>query len=266
MIRKLEEKDRESVLAFLYDEPEVNLYLIGDIYNSGFDNEHQQLYGEFRDGAYHAVMGRNRSQITYYAKSTDFNKEWIDIFNRFDFLFLAAKEKLIQPIKPFYPDMKEDKMDFMKSTTFSPDTDIDYSEIKILKTEDEAKKVYDLLATIEELYTVHKKTEEEYIKYLLDNSGENGTTVYIERNNEVIACASAVFESKKSAMIVNVATHNEHRKKGLGKKVFHFLVDLYVNHKKKTLCLYYDDPRAEQLYKNMGFVDMERWSMLAPDD
>ncbi len=262
MIRKLEEKDREEVLEFLYREPEMNLYLIGDIQNFGFDEEEHELYAEFRDGNIFAVAGRNRSQITYYAASEDFNPEWIDVFNNIGFLFLSAKEQLIQSIKPYYPKMKEDKMDYMKSTTFKADDSIDYSEIQILKTKEEASEVYDMLSTVEELYTVYKKPKEEFVQYLFDNSGDNGTTVFIKKDDRVAASASAVFETKKSAMIVAVATHKDYRKQGYGKKVLHYLMDLYVNKKGKTLCLYYDDPRAEKLYRQLGFVDIDRWSML----
>jgi len=265
MIRKLHEEDREDVLEFLYQEPEMNLYLIGDIHNFGFGGEDQELYAEFRDGEYYAVAGRNRSQVTYYAAGNDFNPEWIDIFNAFDFLFLSAKESLIQGIKPYYPHMKEDKMDFMKSTTFKADDTIDYSEIRTLKTKKEAAEVYDMLTTVEELYTVYKKPKEEFIQYLVDNSGDNGTTVFIKKDGQVVASASAVFESRKSAMVVAVATHKDHRKKGYGKKVLHYLMDLYVNQKGKTLCLYYDDPRAEKLYRQLGFVDIGRWSMLVSE-
>ncbi len=266
MIRKLKNEDKEDVLDFLYQEPEVNLYLIGDITNNGFDAEHQQIYAEFRDGNYHAVMSRNMSNLTYYSIDEDFNSEWFDIFDSFDFLFISCKESLMAPIREHYPKMREDKMDFMKSSAFTRDETIDYDGIRILTTKDDAEAVYALIETIPELYTVHRKGKEEALEYFLHNTGENGTTVFIKEDDKVVASASAVFETKKSAMIVAVATHADYRGKGYGKKVMHYLMDLYINHKGKTLCLYYDDPIAEKLYKKLNFVDIDRWSMLVPDD
>ncbi len=266
MIRELTKNDRDDVLEFLYHEPEINLYIIGDIYNGAFENDWQQLYAEFRDGKFFAVLSRNMSTLIYYAVEDDFNEAWFDIFEQYDFLFISTKEKLMEPIKARYPKMREDKMDFMKSTTFTRDETIDYSGIRILETEKDAEMVFDLLKTIPELYTVHRKGKEEAIQYFLHNSGENGTTVFITEDNQVVATASAVYETKQSAMIVAVGTHDDYRGKGYGKTVMHYLMDLYINHKRKTLCLYYDDPIAEKLYKKLNFVDIDRWSMLVPDD
>ncbi len=266
MIRKLHEKDKRDVLKFLYDAPEINLYLIGDINNFGFENPDVEFYAEFRDGDYFAVMSRNMSNITYFARNNDFNEDWITIFNTFDFLFISCQESLMVEIKKHYPKMREDKMDFMKSTTFKRDESIDYSEIRILKDKKDAEKIYDLIETIPELYTVHRKEKDEAIAYFMRHSNQNGTSVFIEDDGKVVANASAVYETDKAAMIVAVATHKDYRKKGYGKKVMYYLMDLYINHKEKTLCLYYDDPRAEALYKKLGFVDIERWSMLVPDD
>lgn len=266
MIRKLQDSDKTAVLKFLYETPELNLYLIGDINNFGFDNPDVEFYAEFRDNKYFAVMSRNMSNLTYFAKNADFNAEWITIFNTFDFLFISCQESLMSAIKPYYPKMREDKMDFMKSTTFTPDTSIDYSEIRILKDRKDAEKIYALIETIPELYTVHRKEKSEAIDYFMRHSGANGTSVYIEKSGIIVANASAVYETDKAAMIVAVATHDDYRQQGYGKKVMYYLMDLYINHKGKTLCLYYDDPRAEALYKKLGFIDIERWSMLVPDD
>ncbi len=266
MIRKLNTNDKKDVLRFLYESPELNLYLIADINNFGFDNPDIEFYGEFRDNKYFAVMSRNMSNITYFAKNNDFNPKWITIFNTFDFLFISCQESLMAEIKAHYPKMREDKMDYMKSTTFKRDDTIDYSEIRILKDKKDAEKIYDLIATIPELYTVHRKEKSEAIAYFMRHSGENGTSVYIEIDGIVVANASAVYETDTAAMIVAVATHDDYRQQGYGKKVMYYLMDLYINHKNKTLCLYYDDPRAEGLYKKLGFVDIERWSMLVPDD
>ena len=264
MIRKLNETDREAVLAFLYQEPEINLYIIGDIKNFGFDQEDQSIYAEFRDGAYYAVMSRNHSQITYYASHVGFNTEWLDIFNQFDYLFISGKQQIIEEVNRYLPDMRPDRLEFMRSTSFVKE-DIDDSMIEILNTEQDAIDVYNLLNQIDELDSVRMKSKDEFVQYLLDHRDDNGTTVFIRENGVVIATASAVGETKRTAMIVGVATHEDHRQRGLGMTVLYYLVDLYVNQKKKTLCLYYDDPRAGALYEKLGFEKIDDWIMLIKD-
>ncbi len=266
MIRKLTESDRKAVLKFLAAEPELNMYIIGDIKNFGFDSEDQAIYAEFRDDAYYAVMSQNLSHIVYYAKDGDFNTKWLDVFQQFNFLFLSGKAALIKAISPHLPNMVEDRLEFMKSTTFKKQDDVDYEGVEILETEADAELVYNLLNTIEELDSVKMKSKDEFIQYLMDNSGDNGTTVFYREDGKVVANATAVGETTHTAMVVGVATDPDYRQRGLGKKVLHYLLDFYVNHKEKTLCLYYDDPRAGALYEKLGFVHIGEWIMLLKED
>jgi len=266
MIRKLCEDDKKELMTFLNREPEYNLYIIGDVNNFGFDGAYTSVYGEFRDGELFSVLSQNYLHLVYYAKNTDFNTEWLDVMERFEFYFLSGKADLIRPIQQYFPDMWDDKLDFAKSTSFTEEKGLTYSYVKILTSREEALKVYDMLSKIEELDTVGMKTREEFADYLLRHSGENGTTAYIMEDDKVVASASAVFESDLSAMIVGVGTDKEYRGKGYGKKVMHYLMNLYVNEKKKTLCLYYDDPRAEALYQKLGFVYLGDWIMLIKEE
>ena len=263
MIRQLTEADREAVLAFLEEEPEINLYIIGDIKNFGFEGPDTCVFAEFdTQGFYRAVLSRNLSHMVYYANESVFNPDWVPIIHQFEALFISGKASVIEPMIPYFQDMAPDRLEFMKSTTFTPDPEYDGQDLKVVRTEADAAKVYTLLNSIEELESVRKKSRAEFIQYLLDNSADNGTTLFLETDNQVIASASAVGETRRSAMIVGVATHPEYRNQGLGQKVLNQLVDLYVNQKNKTLCLYYDDPRAGHLYEKMGFIRIEDWVML----
>jgi predicted GNAT family acetyltransferase len=262
MIRMMNESEKDDLLEFLYLEPEINLYMIKEVEHFDPENKHQEIYVEKDKEGYVAVLSRNWSNAIYYARDVVFNEAWVEILKSLDFLFISSQTALIRLIHPHFPSMKEDRMDFMRSTAFTADKTIDYSDVEILDSKEEAIEVYDLLLSVEELYTVHQKSRDEYIEYLYYNSGENGTTVYVRKDGRIVASASAVFETKKSAMIVSVATHKDYRKQGHGRKVMHYLMDLYINQKKKTLCLYYDDPRAEKLYTDLGFIDIYKWSML----
>ncbi len=266
MIRKLTSEDKKMLMDFLNKEPEYNLYIIGDVNNFGFDGVYSSVYGEFRDSELYSVVSQNYLHLVYYASDTDFNEDWLEILNRFEFYFLSGKAELIRPIQRYFPDMWDDKLDFAKSTTFTEEDGVSYEFVRIMKTREEALMIYDMLSQIEELDTVGMKTREEFADYLLRHSGENGTTAYIMEDDQIVASASAVFESDLSAMIVGVGTDKNYRGRGYGKKVMHYLMNLYVNEKKKTLCLYYDDDRAKALYDKLGFVDVGDWIMLIKED
>ncbi|RBR39269.1 hypothetical protein EB31_00155 [Enterococcus cecorum] len=44
MLKKCSEQDRKRLTEYLYQNPVLNLFIIGDLYNYGFDSDIQDLY------------------------------------------------------------------------------------------------------------------------------------------------------------------------------------------------------------------------------
>src|SRR6056297_3039340 len=91
MIRKLEEKDRKETLDFLSEEPSINLFAIGDIESFGFNEDFQDVWGQFDDNKLTGVLLRYNQNFIPYWKKDDFNPEkFIDIIKN-----SHIKEKII---------------------------------------------------------------------------------------------------------------------------------------------------------------------------
>lgn len=60
MIRRLYEADRERVMELAGRNPSINLFIIGDVENFGFEQEFMELWGECEspDGPLKAVLLR----------------------------------------------------------------------------------------------------------------------------------------------------------------------------------------------------------------
>ena len=261
MIRRLEETDRHAVLDLLYAHKSLNVYLIADIEHLGFVGRGQRRYGEFVEGKLVGIASQNRRHVTFYQAHDDVNPAWFELIKTWDCYFISGEKRLLMQFKEDF-DWHLDDMVYTCSSDFERDDSVDYSLIRELKTDDEARRIYHFLTSIEELYSVHAQTEEEYVQYLMMNTGERGTTAFIEDEGRVVASASAVLESTDHAMIVGVATDPNARRHGYGKTLMHYLMDVYTNKKDKTVCLYYDDPRAEKLYLRYGFKPLTEWVML----
>ncbi|OYD08268.1 hypothetical protein [Paludifilum halophilum] len=68
-IRQLKEEDREPVLRFLRKQSSLNLFMIGDIINFGFDRDFQQVWGDFSpEGELRAVLLRYFGNYIPYAE------------------------------------------------------------------------------------------------------------------------------------------------------------------------------------------------------
>ncbi|MNB76202.1 Acetyltransferase (GNAT) family protein [compost metagenome] len=82
----------------------------------------------------------------------------------------------------------------------------------------------------------------------------------MEREGRVIATASTTAENSVSAMVISVATHPDYRGQGLASGVVSALCS-ELNTEGKSLCLFYDNPKAASIYKRIGFHDVGDWTM-----
>jgi uncharacterized protein len=267
MIRKLTEKDRESVMAFVGKEPALNLFLIGDIENFGFDNEFQEIWGEFdaADGRLKAVL------LRYYGSFLPYAVGGFDVTGFADIVMRSERREMVsgpthvaEMFRGALKFRKEKHMFFAElAATRRLDAGMAYygeSEIKHAAVDD-VEAVCELMDQIEEFQTGADSRRDVLRRTLASGTGR---TYMVKRDGKVIASASTSAENSMSAMVVGVATHPEHRGQGLATRlVTKLCADVLAEG--RSLCLFYDNPSAGAIYKRIGFEDIGKWSMMYID-
>jgi len=260
MIRQLKEADREEVLTYLYQEPEFNIFLIGDIEHYGFNQDFQRVYGEYDDKQkLLSVFIRYRENAVYYADQERFSLDYLDIFKHDPFKFLSGKENLLNLIEPYLDSYKKEAMYFCKATSFNERPQTRAYNIQKVQSREDCEKLYDLLSQIKE-FESFKKDKEDFIQSKL-KSIDMGVTLFIEKDGEVLSTVATTAETFMNAMVVGVATHPGHRQKGYASVLLLYLMDLYMNQKNKHLCLFYDNPSAGKIYMRLGFKPIGKWTI-----
>ena len=258
MIRLLTKNDEKQVLEYLYQEPSFNIFPIGDIEHFGFDQDFQRIYGEFDDDhSLKSIFLRYRENAIYYAHEHRFNDAYLKIFNEDPFEFFSGKFELLELVEPYLTFAKKQVTYFCKATKLSVISDND--SIKHASSQEDFSKLYDLLYHIEE-FQYFKKDKEQFVKEKMTSS-QMGTTLFIEVDGKVISTVATTAETTKSAMVVAVATHKKYRHQGYATHLMKALMKDYLEHKKKELCLFYDNPEAGKIYLNLGFKPMGKWTM-----
>jgi len=262
MIRKLVEKDRLKLLKYLYKEGSLNIFIIGDVEAFGFDKNFQTIYGEFDSNFnYISVLLFYNENSIFYSHKRIFNEEWIAIFKQHPLtIYLSGAESMLKKLISFFPNFEVNPMYF--SEAFKLNEEIEDTKYNIVKvsTKKHCGKLFDILYSIEE-FGYQNKSKEEFIKDKL-NSINMGSTYYIEENGIVISTVATTAETKVSAMVVAVATLESARNRGLASILMKHLMNEYFNEKKKSLCLFYDNPKAGNIYKRLGFKDVDKWIVL----
>ncbi len=260
MIRKLTEQDRNSVLKYLYNDLNYNIFPIGDIETYGFNNPIQVIYGEFdSDDNYLSIFLRYRNNGIYYSHEKRFNQEYLEIFKKEKFDFFSGKSELTDLIKPYLKEYNPQREYFCKADKICYDEEINDFQIKELKTEEECAKLFDLLIKIEE-FQIFRQTKEAFIKGKMA-SLKMGKTLYIEEDNKIVASVSTTAETTKNAMVVAVATDSDYRNKGYATSLLVKLMKIYIEEKNKELCLFYDNPNAGKIYLRLGFKNIGTWDL-----
>jgi hypothetical protein len=266
MIRKLTETDRTTTLNFLLDEPEINLFMIGDIERFGFEADFQVLWGDFDENhALQAVLLRYEVNYIPYFKNPDYD---ISVFANLilsdpKVRIISGKESLTMGFKEVIPSLK------VKSTYFCKLTDPDHLEPLIpsdpvihLAVPDDAGRILTLLNQIDEFKETLTSTEER----LRQNIESGAARIYFVENEqgELLSVSQTTAENSRSAMIVGVATHSDYRGQGLMSKCLSRLCHDLLQ-EGKTLCLFYDNPKAGSVYHRLGFVSIDKWLMLVAE-
>lgn len=256
MIRLLTKHDEDALMQYLYKEIAYNIFPIGDVEAFGFDKEFQRIYGELdEEGNYLSILLRYKEHAIYYSHQARFNVKYVEIFNRDPFDFISGKASLMTLIKPYLTDFSESVMYFCEATKAKKTQ----TNEAIITVDNEAAlaKLYDLLKTIKE-FSYYKKSKEVFIADKLD-AIQMGTILAYQVNEAFVSTATTTATTTKNAMIVSVATHSDFRKSGYATKLMEALMDYYINHLNKSLCLFYDNEEAGAIYHRLGFKTLGMW-------
>lgn len=259
MIRKLCEQDRELALQFLSEEPCMNLFLIGDIENFGFDCDFQEVWGQFADnGKLEGILLRYHNNFLPYYKDEQFDNEGFKRIIKYykkGNVIISGKESIVKKYRYLFPYKKVKKMYFCE---MRDDEQIcpNNKEIKIASVDD-AERICKMIDTIDEFTNASSVN---IIKQKIVD--ESGRVYYIEDDDgEVISVSQTTAENTKSAMVVGVATKKEHRRQGYMNECLSKLCE-DVLAEGKMLCLFYDNPEAGSVYHKMGFKAIGKWMMI----
>ncbi|HDX9577129.1 TPA: GNAT family N-acetyltransferase [Bacillus pseudomycoides] len=259
MIRKLTELDHEQVISFLKKEAAYNLFIIGDIEAFGYDQDFQEIWGQFTiDNQLHAVLLRFHDSFIAYARGSFQPEAFIRQFINYDHIKLSGKSEVVEQ----FENITNLKLGKKQQTYFCECTTKKQLSNEPIKEDIKVATTLD----VDRIMHLRKQITE---FSLADNSGKllrqaietnTGRTYYIEKNGEITACASTSAENSLSAMVVGVCTHPNHRGKGYASQIVSKMIQDFLA-EGRTLCLFYNNPAAGRIYKRLGFEDIGIWTM-----
>jgi len=249
MIRKCSKYDLELLNNYLYKNKEINLFLISDIENYGFENENLDIFIDI-DNEIKTIYLRffNNLCIVSY-----------DLIIEYDFLL-----KLIKDYEVVNINGDKKVIENINLSSFVRN-DFYFATLNKLKIEQNIENVIEIKSDRVDEYLEKVKmvfqTESniETIKSELEKKSMHINAYTI--NNEIVSGASSSAESNELSMLIGVFTIEEYRRKGYAQKCVYSLCKRLIA-EKKCVCLFYDNPNAAKMYKKIGFEDIGFYSIL----
>ncbi|MED1862922.1 GNAT family N-acetyltransferase [Fictibacillus nanhaiensis] len=261
MIVKMDQTWHEKVMDYLSEEPALNLFIIADIENFGYETDSQEVWADVDDKeSITGILLRYKGNYLPYGKGKINAKAFSEIINKDkSYEMLSGKKEITEQFVPFL------NIERTKELYFAELVDAKALNKNSSRQNIRQADINDVESLMELKYLIKEfsigKTAKESLEQALTT--KTGRTYFIKEEDTVVSCASSTAENSLSAMIVGVCSHPEKRNKGYASLCMEALCyDILAEG--KTLCLFYDNPKAGSIYKRLGFYDIGHWSMNYP--
>lgn len=247
MIREILEVEKNIVLEFAKQDVIRNYFILLGLLNK--KTVYDKIYGEFIEGDLQAILLKRKSGTLqfYSTKNFDFN---IDAFK--DIILKLNAHSMIGAGS--YCSRFFERGVFSISKDGAYIAKLEKKDRKIgVKNKYKARIVrIDDLEKIVELYKTtfpsfaHKDVMEEKLRT------KRGRGILIEEDGQILSVCQTDFETEDSAVIVGVATKKSYRNRGLATSCLQVIIETLAEDG-KDLYLQYDNVKAGQIYKKLGF-------------
>lgn len=260
-MKQLMEQDRDKILEYVNHEPEVNIFIIGDIENFGVDCPEVSIFVNDVTSRWDCLVLRYLNDYVIYSRNLDYDAKTVaDFLKKQDVGMISGKAELIAPLTGFFPERRLRPTIMTRCTSVQSES-IAPKDIHIRPlTVEDAEIIADLMMLIDE-FRRPNESKDQAIKKLQTSLRCGSTACGAFKNGALVSCAQAGASNSKSAMVVGVATHPEARNNGYASAVVSRLCLEAFQDGKEFLCLFYDNPLAGRIYNRIGFEPIGEYGL-----
>lgn len=261
-IMQLTSSNHAEVIRLFGSEIENYYFLINDLIVNNYQGDQLKVYGEYENGELVSILLNNFNNVTYYSQSDREVEIYKEILSNLSFHKLSGPSELMIKFKSFI-NLKNDAISHMgvvKNVTVKrmyPDL-----EMKIVQSDEEIGMQYDLFLTTDEFHGSLPEDRNDYIKMESERlKNTTDRTAYLSIDNVMVSSVATIREGDKSAIIIGVYTNPKYRGKGYGTEVLTGLFNMLLSEGKYPY-LFYNNPVARSVYKNLGMTEVCEWRVL----
>ena len=244
MLRRAYEEDRLKINEYLYERPVINLFLIADIEQYGFENDIQKIYIDEDDAIHGIVLIYRTNMVIQSYEGRVYQKEVDEMIKEYGITDINGEKSIIEK---YHFEGFNSCHNCHYASCEKVDLPADTSMVEKLGEQD-ADGIVDVLAQI--------FPDKPFRKEMVLETMRGGYYRYygIKEDGRLVSTASTSAETSKMAMVGSVGTLKEYRDKGYARKVVGKLTYDLIE-EGKIPCLFYFNPSAARIYLSLGYKE-----------
>lgn len=262
-MKKLTGKDYRKAMNYVLKEPEFNLFIIGDLEVYGLDDPDVSAYtsDSWDGGDFPYFLLDYRESYVFYSHQENFPaREAAEFLSARPMKNLSGRKDLLERLIPFLKGLEIVPTYMARLNALSGLLKPSTAARRL--TKEDVPAICCLLCQIEEFYTMKQKTPEENQADILASITRGGRMYGIFEDQALVSVAGTTAENSISAMVVSVATLPDYRKKGYASSLVTRVCEDCLKEGMKFLCLFYDNPEAGHIYRQLGFAEIGQYAMV----
>ena len=266
MLQKLHEADRPDILDYVSQEPEMNLFFIGDVENFGVDSETVEIWADVREERWTGLVLRFLDNYCWYSRAAEPDPVPIADFLRGRTVdCVSGKLSLMERLAPEFPGGRL-KPTYMSRCAQPAAAAVPESIVlrRLAAAQIPAlTELYSGIAEFSDSYDTPEKIAKEN-QSLARQLAAGSIAVGAYAGDTLVAAVTSAADNSVSAMMIGMATRVGWRGQGLASAVMAEAVRTLLAEGRQFVCLFYDNPAAGRVYRRLGFHELGAYAMLRP--
>jgi len=249
--------DKPQMLEYLKRNQSENCFLIGDVENFDLDEDFIDIWKPEGNGEIEALLMRYFNSYQISAISDDYSEEMAEIIKGDpEALSLGGLQTNVQKMETYIGFLSREKSSLaeLRDETFTK-SEILYNAQKAAP--EDIDDLFEFQRSISE-FSLDERNRKSFGNEIITNTGR---TYFIKEKGRIISSATVTAENSCNGMIIGVATDEGFRRKGYARACVARLCEEMMSAGKRVL-LFYNNPTAGKLYKDIGFRDINKWMMV----
>ena len=240
-------------------EPNINLFILGDIKNFGFESPIQDVWYQTRQGKISGVALRHHDNLIIYSQKLNMDfQDVTQLLKIRKIRIISGKGIVLDRLLPFLQNSYiRREMQFCELANV--ENVLKETREVFVATEADAMEIAEAYGQIEEFTGLYASDVSQRYEQIINRiRSKEGIHMGFKVNGKIVSHANSAAETTVSGMLGGIMTLPEYRNRGLASKVVSALCK-DLGQRGKSACLFHSNPNAGRIFNRLGFQDTNKW-------